>query len=139
MRGEKMKLELNQLNAPMYNGVERRKYQRIEKPLIIKFRVNPENYRRANYFEWDMVSVNDLSDGGLFFNSSYNIHDGTLLDFMFGFPKSSTPVKCTGIVTRVKKQPHTSIFGIAAAFMEIEEKEKKLENTFINKTYSDRY
>jgi hypothetical protein len=38
------------------------------------------------------------------------------------------------MVTRVKKQPHTSIFGIAAAFMGIEEAEKELINRYINET-----
>ena len=84
--------------------------------------------------EWDMVGVNDMSVGGLFFNSSYNIQNGTVLDLKIGFPTSSTPVKCSGMVIRVKKLPYTSIFGIAAAFMEIDEEEKELVNRHVNET-----
>ncbi len=129
-----IKLQSNQINVPLYDGIERRKYQRVEKPIIIRFRIRPDNDQEMASSEWDMVGVNDLSVGGLFFNSSYNIQNGTVLDLKIGFSTSSAPVKCTGMVTRVKKQPHTSIFGIAAAFMGIEEAEKELINRYINET-----
>jgi hypothetical protein len=118
----------------MYNYTERRKYQRVEKPIIIRFRVRPNNSQEMASSEWDMVGVKDLSVGGLFFNSSKNIQDGTVLDLKIGFSTSSSPVQCTGMVTRVKKQQDTSIFGIAAAFMNIAESEKELINRFINQT-----
>ncbi len=118
----------------MYDGIERRKYQRVEKPIIISFRIRPDNDQEMASSEWDMVGVNDISVGGLFFNSSYNIQNGTVLDLKIGFSTSSSPVRCTGMVARVKKQPHTSIFGIAAAFMEIEEEEKELVNRYVNET-----
>ncbi len=129
-----IKSQSNQINVPMYGGRERRKYQRVEKPIIIRFRIRPDNDQEMASSEWDMVGVNDVSVGGLFFNSSYNIQTGTVLDLKIGLSTSSTPVKCTGMVTRVKKQSHTSIFGIAAAFMEIEEEEKELVKSYVNET-----
>jgi hypothetical protein len=129
-----MKLQSNQINVPMCDSAERRKYQRVEKPIIIRFRIRPDNDQEMASSEWDMVGVNDLSVGGLFFNSSYNIQNGTVLELKIGFSTFSAPVMCTGMVTRVKKQPHTSIFGIAAAFMDIEEAEKELINRYINET-----
>jgi hypothetical protein len=39
-------------------------------------------------------------------------------------------IECRGVVTRVKKQPSTSIFGIATAFTEIDEHIEEM----INKT-----
>ncbi len=129
-----MKLQSNQINVPMCDSAERRKYQRVEKPIIIRFRIRPDNDQERASSEWDMVGVNDLSVGGLFFNSSYNIQNGTVLELKIGFSTFSAPVMCTGMVTRVKKQPHTSIFGIAAAFMDIEEVEKELINRYINET-----
>jgi hypothetical protein len=129
-----MKLQSNQISVPMCDGAERRKYQRVEKPIIIRFRIRPDNDQERASSEWDMVGVNDLSVGGLFFNSSYNIQNGTVLELKIGFSTFSAPVMCTGMVTRVKKQPHTSIFGIAAAFMGIEEAEKELINRYINET-----
>lgn len=118
----------------MFDGAERRKYQRVEKPVIIRFRIRPNNGQELTSCEWDMVGVNDLSVGGLFFNSSYNIPNGTVLELRIGFSTSSTPVMCTVMVTRVKNQPRTSIFGIAAAFMNINEEEKQLIHRYVNET-----
>ncbi len=129
-----IKLQSNQINVPMCDSAERRKYQRVEKPIIIRFRIRPDNDQERASSEWDMVGVNDLSVGGLFFNSSYNIQNGTVLELKIGFSTFSAPVMCTGMVTRVKKQPHTSIFGIAAAFMDIEENEKELIKRYVNET-----
>ncbi len=129
-----IKLQSNQISVQMYDGAERRKHQRVDKPIIIRFRIRPDNDQEMASSQWDMVGVNDLSVGGLFFNSSYNIQNGTVLELKIGFSTSSTPVICTGMVTRVKKQPHTSIFGIAAAFMDIEENEKELIKRYVNET-----
>ena len=129
-----MKLKPNLINDRMQNSTERRKHHRAEKPVIIRFRIRPENGQEMASSEWDMVGVNDLSAGGLFFNSSNNIKDGIILDLKIGFSTSAAPVQCTGMVTRVKKQQDTSIFGIAAAFMNIAESEKELINRFINQT-----
>ena len=129
-----IKLNSNQINDRMHNDTERRKYNRVEKPIIIRFRIRPENGQEMTSSEWDMVGVNDLGVGGLFFNSSNNIQCGTVLDLKIGFSTSSSPVTCTGMVTRIKKQPDTSIFGIAAAFMNITESEKELINRFVNQT-----
>ncbi len=119
----------------MLTNKEKRKYQRTEKPIIIRFRIRPENGLETASSEWDMVGVNDLSAGGLFFNSSNNIQDSTILDLKIGFSTSLAPVQCTGMVTRVKKQQGTSVFGIAAAFMNITESEKELINRFVNQTF----
>ncbi len=129
-----MKLYSIQINNRMHNERERRKHQRVEKPVILKFRIRSERDHKIASSKCDMVGANDLSAGDLFFNSSNNVQDGTVLDLKIGVSTSSSPVECTGIVTRVKEQANTSIFGIAAAFMNIAESEKKLINRFINQT-----
>ena len=129
-----MKIISNQIYDRMHINTERRRHHRVEKPIIIRFRIRPENRLETASSEWDMVGVNDLSAGGLFFNSSNNIQDGTILDLKIGFSTSLTPVQCTGMVTRVKKQQGTSVFGIAAAFMNITGSEKELIHRFVNQT-----
>ncbi len=129
-----LKLKTNQINISKCEVSERRKYQRVEKAIIIRFRIRPQKGQALAPSDWDMVGVNDLSARGLFFNSSYNIEIGTVLDLRIGFSTSTVPVKCKGIVTRVKEQPHTSIFGIATAFTEIEEHEKEMIDRFVNAT-----
>jgi len=126
-----LKLKTYQISIPMCEVVEKRKYPRVEKPIIIRFRIMPQKGQKKPFSDWDMVGVNDLSAGGLFFNSSYNIGIGTVMDLKIGFSTSNAPVKCMGIVTRVKKHPRTSIFGIAIAFMELEEYEKEMISRFV--------
>ncbi|MFQ5686901.1 MAG: PilZ domain-containing protein [Candidatus Scalindua sp.] len=133
-----IRLKAKQDRIPMYETSEKRKYQRVEKPIIIRFRIRPQKGQATAPSDWDMVGVNDLSARGLFFNSSYNIEIGTVLYLRIGFSTTTAPVKCKGIVTRVKKNPHTSIFGIATAFTDIEEHEKKMIDRFVNATLNSR-
>ena len=49
----------------MYKFPERRKYVRIEKPYLIRFRVNPYNDMVTK--DWDMIVTRNLSAGGIFF------------------------------------------------------------------------
>lgn len=78
-----------------------------------------------------MVAVNDLGARGAFFNSSKNLEVGTNLDLKIGFSTTTPPIKCAGIVTRVKKTPQTSIFGIATAFTGVTEINKEIINKFV--------
>ncbi len=112
----------------MIKGIEKRKYKRIEKPFIVKLQTIPDEPKERISPDWDMVVAKDLGAGGVFFYSSKNLGIGTALDFKIGFSTSSPPVECVGIVLRVKEQPYTSIFGIAAAFTKIDKREKEMIN-----------
>jgi hypothetical protein len=112
----------------MHTGKEKRRYERIEKPFIVKLQTIPEEPKERISPDWDMVVAKDLGAGGVFFYSSKNLGIGTALDFKIGFSTSSPPIECVGIVVRVKEQPYTSIFGIAAAFTKIDEREKEMIN-----------
>ncbi len=112
----------------MFTGKEKRRYERIEKPFIVKLQTIPDEPKERISPDWDMVVSKDLGAGGLFFYSSKNLGIGTALDFKIGFSTSSPPVECVGIVLRVKEQPYTSIFGIAAAFTKIDAQEKEMIN-----------
>lgn len=57
------------------------------------------------------------------------------MDLKIGFSTSMPLIKCDGIVIRVKKHPHTFIFGVATAFTEIDEHEKEM----IKKTSEENY
>ena len=80
-----MKIKTNQISIPICDYAEKRKYKRVEKPIIIRFRIKPQKGQEMASSDWDMVGVNDLSAGGLFFNSSYNMEIGTVLDIKIGF------------------------------------------------------
>ncbi len=105
----------------MYDIAEKRRFKRIEKPYMTRFRIKPAG-------TWDMVAVNDLGAGGVFFNSSNYLEVGTILDLKIGFSTYTPPIKCDGVVTRVIKYPDTSIFGIATAFSKIDDHIKEMIN-----------
>ncbi len=112
----------------MYDHAEKRKYLRIEKPYMARFRVKPDGNPGADSTDWDMVAVNDLGAGGVFFNSSNDLEIGTVLNLKIGISTTTPSIKCDGIVTRVIDHPNTSIFGVATAFTEIDEHIKEMIN-----------
>ena len=112
----------------MYEGAEKRKYKRIEKPYMVRFQIKQYKGLEISTAEWDMVALKDLSTGGVLFNYNKNLGIGTVLDLKIGFSTSAPPLECAGIVTRVKEQQYTSIFGIAVAFTEIGAQEKEMIN-----------
>ncbi len=112
----------------MLKGIEKRKYERIEKPFIIKLQSIPDEPKERISPDWDMVVAKDLGAGGVFFQCSKNLGIGTSLDLKIGFSTSTPPIKCVGEVVRVKKQPYTSIFGIAVAFTKINAQHKEMIN-----------
>ena len=115
----------------MYDNAEKRKYLRIEKPYMARFRVNPYEHSDAVSTDWDMVAVNDLGAGGIFFNSSNDLKIGTILNLKIGFSTTTPSIKCDGIVTRVINHPNTSIFGVATAFTKIDEHMKEMINKVV--------
>ena len=112
----------------MYDIAEKRRFKRIEKPYMTRFRIQPGGI-------WDMVAVNDLGAGGIFFNSSNNLAVGTILDLKIGFSKSAPAIKCDGIVTRVIRHPDTLLFGIGTAFSRIDERVKEMINKVAEVNY----
>ncbi len=112
----------------MYDHAEKRKYLRIEKPYMARFRANPDGNPGAVSTDWDMVAVNDLGAGGVFFNSSNDLEIGTVLNLKIGFSITTPFIECDGIVTRMINNPNTSIFGIATASTKIDEQIKEMIN-----------
>ena len=95
----------------MSNVQERRKYSRLEKPFMARFRV--KQYEGLEMFStvWDMVPVRDISVGGLSFNYTKYLGFNSLLDFKINI-RSST-INCVGKIIRIDRpQPH-SMFRIA--------------------------
>lgn len=46
---------------------DKRKYKRIEKPYITRFRIKPDEIQNMAPTSWDMVAANNLGAGGVFF------------------------------------------------------------------------
>ena len=116
----------------MYKFPERRKFVRIEKPYLTRFRVKPCDDIVSK--DWDTVAVVNLSAGGIFFYSSTNLEVGTILDLRIGFSRSYPNIKCVGKIIRAKRHLDTIISGYSVEFTEIDEQIKKVINKMINES-----
>ena len=87
---------------------EKRKYKRIEKQYITRFRIRPDEAQDMDSKDWDMVALNDLGAGGIYFHVRKNLEIGTILDLKISFSISIPPIECRGVVTRVHKHPNFS-------------------------------
>ena len=107
---------------------EQRKYVRIEKPYITRFRVKPCDGMDTQ--AWDTVAAANLSAGGIFFYTSTKMEVGTILDLEIDFSLVHPSIRCVGSVIRVKRHLDASKIGYAVEFTEIDEQFRKR----INKT-----
>ena len=111
--------------------IERREYKRIEKPYIARLRIKQYQGLGKPSAEWDMVTVKDLSAGGMQFNYNKNLGIGSLLDFKIDISKSTPTINCVGKILRSDKLQSTSMFCIAITFIDIGEQEKAMINTTV--------
>ncbi len=119
----------------MYNGQERRKYERREKPYTARFKIRSDAQEMESN-DWDSVILHNLSAGGTFFISKKDLGIGKLLDFKIEVSESKPAVNCAGEVIRIEQFqfPPASMFYIAIKFTEIGEKEEELINKSIEGT-----
>ena len=131
----------------MYSVTEKRKYKRIElakkkdkkivPPYITRFRVKQYEGQEISSPDWDIVSMKNLSAGGMVyaFNKDYNknLELDSLLDLRIDFFKSVPSINCIGRVVRIEEpMPMTnSMSRITAKFTEIDEQAREMINTNI--------
>jgi hypothetical protein len=78
--------------------------------------------------EWNMITVTNLSAGGIFFYTRMNFEVDTVLNLKIGFSLSHPAIICVGSVIRAKRHLDTTIFGFAIKFTEINEQIKNMIN-----------
>ncbi len=117
----------------MFNIQERRKYRRIEKPYMVRFRTKQYEGLELSSTEWDMVPARDISAGGLAFNYTKNLGFNSLLDYKIDIPTFTPTINCVGKIIRVEEPQHHYMYHIATEFTEIDKQEKEKLNTTIEK------
>ncbi|KKK58508.1 hypothetical protein LCGC14_3043730 [marine sediment metagenome] len=117
----------------MYRYREKREHKRIEKPYMARLRIKQYKGLGKPSAEWDMVTVKDLSAGGMRFNYNKNLGLGSLLDFKIDISKSTSTINCAGKVTRIEHPHPLSMFRIATEFAEIEEHKKEMINATLER------
>ncbi len=116
----------------MYRVSERRKHPRIEKPYITRFQVKINVDMICK--EWEMVTVINLSAGGIFLYIKENMGVGTILNLKIGFSPSHPSIISVGRVIRMKRGPDTATIGFAIEFTEANKQIKEVINNIIEKS-----
>ncbi len=117
----------------MSSGQERRKYRRIERRYITRFRIKPDKIQKIASSNWDLIGVKNLSAGGILFTYHENLGIDSTLDLKIDISQSTPTINCVGKIIRIdSSQPH-SMFRIVTEFTEIEDQEKEMISTTIEK------
>ncbi len=109
----------------MYNGQEKRKYKRREKPYMAGVRVKQHEGHETGSTGWDSVFLMNLSAGGTFFIYKKDLGIGTLLDLKIDAPEAMLNINCVGKVTRIEQFQSTSMFCTAIKFIGIGEQQEE--------------
>jgi len=103
-----------------YAGPDRRKYRRLKTSLMVK--MHTSSFERGDQsVKYDIVTLRNLSAGGLLFNYDKVVEVGTYLEFTIHFPEVEHPVHCKGEVVRIEKakqSPPLILYHIAVHFVE---------------------
>lgn len=106
---------------------KQRKYSRLNHSFIAKVRIC-EQGDPLQAQGWDIVTIRNLSAGGLSFNYHKKIATNTVLHFKMGLSLSVGEINCRAAVCRVDESPpigegtlrRIQIHGIAVQFTEID-------------------
>ncbi len=112
----------------MYNTLERRKYKRIGKQYMARFKIRSDEAQEIESNDWDSVILENISAGGALFFYNKDLEIGTLLYLKIYVPKAILIINCVGKIIRIDKPRSTSMTCIAIKFTEIGEREKELIN-----------
>ncbi len=116
-----------------YDGTEKRKYKRIKKPFIVRFRMKKSKDHKMISSDWDMVAIKDLGAMGILFNYNKDLGIGSLLDLKIDISRYTPTIRCVGKVIRIRKYLNYSTFSTVTLFTEIDRR----DNEMINQTTED--
>ncbi len=124
----------------MSDGSEKRRFKRIKRAFAIRVKPEREGLPEGRIEKWDLVTIHNLSAGGLSFNYSERLKTGTILELKIELPFVKEPVSCHAQVTRTEEVSFQKtgvrkivLFRIAAEFIEIDLQEKKAIDEYILK------
>lgn len=100
---------------------EKRKYVRIEWPVVVQYKTIEEPYTQ------DQIVGKDISEGGVSFIVYERLTKGTRLEMQIQVPFDSMPVFAKGEVVWIKKivREPGAAFEVGISFSEVDPKDKK--------------
>jgi hypothetical protein len=109
---------------------QKRSYDRLRHAFVAKFRIYSEAASQEKA-KWDVVTIRNISPGGLSFNYTQKFPIGTVLELDIGLSSVVGATHCLGIVCRVDETPPKRpdikaipVYGIAVKFTNLPEDKK---------------
>ncbi len=113
----------------MSNGQERRKYRRMEKSFMARFRVKQFEGVDKPLTIWEPVTLENISAGGTLFDYKVDLGLASLLNLKIYISTSLPVIDSVGKIIRIDEPKTDTMFRTAIEFEEIDEREKKKINT----------
>lgn len=124
-----------------YSGPERRRFKRVNRSFTARVRIFQQNMKSTDSAKWNIVTIRNLSAGGVSFNYSQQLPLGTKLELNIALPFTEGPVYCIGEVCRIDKTRWDKIsaikipiYWIAVRFTEIPLDKKEAIIKFTNES-----
>lgn len=115
----------NLQHEEIYSGPERRKFKRMKKQFITRFR------SKFTTDAWEMVTMQNMGAEGILFNHEREIEPDSILDIMINFPGLKDVLTCSGRVLRSQERPGLNQYSTAAVIFDIKENIKEEINRLI--------
>lgn len=109
----------------------RRSFDRLRHPFLAKFRIYADSPGEEKS-KWDVVTIRNVSPGGLSFNYTQKFEIGTIVELDIGLSSVVGTVHCLATVCRVDEMPPKRpdlktipVYGIAVKFNDLPEDKKE--------------
>ena len=110
----------------IYSGGEKRRFARLFKQFVVRIQIQGALSRG-----WDMVLIENISKGGLFFRTPTELKQGMVLNFKINVALNKHAISCVGKVVRARAARDPRLYEIGISFTQIEESDANLINSTV--------
>jgi hypothetical protein len=114
------------------NSEHKRSHDRLRHPFLVKFRIY-KNSSGQEGVRWDVVTIRNISPGGISFNYTQRFPLGTVLELDMGLSSLAGTIHCLGTVCRVDELPPKRpdiktipVYGIAVKFSDLPDNKREI-------------
>ena len=104
-----------------YSGPEKRKYKRVFKRFVVSTQIGPKPDD-----PWEVVALENVSEGGRLFNHNEEIQEGKTLRFRIKIAEDLEPVECEGVVVHAQQLGDLQLFEYGVQFTNLDPADQAL-------------
>ena len=104
-----------------YSGSERRKFKRVFKRFVVSTQIGGKPDE-----PWEVVALENVSEGGLLFNHNEEIQEGTTLCFRIKIAEDLDPIECEGVIVHAQQLGDLQLFEYGVQFINLNSADQSL-------------